>query len=59
MSDSFLNNTAEELDAADELRSFRSEFRLPIFEAVGADLVEASKGACSALSIVMQFGSRS
>lgn len=44
MSDTFLSKTAEELDAADELRSFRSEFRLPIFEAVGADLVEVSKG---------------
>ena len=44
MSDNFLSKTAQELDAADGLRSFRSEFHLPIFGAVGADLVEENKG---------------
>lgn len=38
----YLSKTAEQLDATDELASFRSEFHLPIFEGVGADLVDPS-----------------
>lgn len=38
-----LAQDAAALDAADEISAFRKEFNMPIFEAVGADLVDAGQ----------------
>lgn len=38
----FLNKSAADLDAEDPLKDLRSKFKLPAYQAIGADLVSSS-----------------
>jgi hypothetical protein len=47
MDDESLRKSAAELDEKDNLAPLREEFKLPVFGAVGADLIHPNEGELS------------